>query len=51
VAAGVWDQCGGELVQREDDRAESVQVRMQAYQASTRPLTEYYGRIGKLVRI
>jgi adenylate kinase len=51
AAAGVCDQCGGGLVQREDDRPESIRVRMQAYQASTRPLTEYYGRAGKLVTI
>jgi adenylate kinase len=51
VAAGVCDQCGGALVQRDDDRPESVRVRMQTYQASTRPLTEYYGRTGKLATI
>jgi adenylate kinase len=51
VAAGVCDQCGGGLLQREDDRPESVRVRMQSYQASTRPLTDYYGRTGKLVTI
>jgi adenylate kinase len=51
AAAGVCDQCGGGLVQREDDRPESVRVRLQAYQAGTRPLTDYYGRTGKLVTI
>jgi len=51
VAAGVCDQCGGGLVQREDDQPESVRVRMQIYLASTRPLLEYYGRTGKLVTI
>jgi adenylate kinase len=51
AAAGVCDRCGGGLVQREDDRPESVRVRMQAYRASTRPLTEYYGRTGRLAAI
>ncbi len=51
VSPGTCDQCGGKLVQREDDRPESVRVRMQRYHASTRPLTEYYGRTGKLVTI
>jgi adenylate kinase len=37
VAEGVCDQCGVGLVQREDDRADAVRVRMQTYQASTRP--------------
>jgi adenylate kinase len=51
VAAGVCDQCGGAIVQRDDDRPESVRVRMQTYQASTRPLIDYYSRMGKLVTI
>ena len=49
--AGVCDQCGGELQQREDDRPESVRVRMNAYGRSTAPLTEYYRRGGKLISV
>jgi adenylate kinase len=37
---GVCDRCGARLSQREDDRPESVQVRMAAYEASTHPLAE-----------
>lgn len=48
---GVCDRCGGRLVQREDDREESVRVRMRAYEESTRPLTDYYERNGKILRI
>jgi adenylate kinase len=48
---GVCDQCGVRLMQREDDRPESIRVRMRAYEASTRPLAEYYGRAGKLVAV
>jgi adenylate kinase len=48
---GVCDQCGGQLVQREDDRPESIRVRMRAYEESTRPLTDYYTRYGNLVSI
>jgi adenylate kinase len=47
----VCDRCGGELTQREDDRPESIQTRMRAYEETTRPLTGYYGRRGKLVRV
>ena len=36
---------------REDDRPESVRVRMQAYEVSTRPLADYYTRTGRLVAI
>jgi adenylate kinase len=47
----ICDQCGGPLVQREDDRPESIRVRMRAYAESTRPLTDYYERSGKLLMI
>lgn len=49
--AGICDHCGGELFQREDDRPESVRVRMQAYARSTAPLTDYYGKKGLLISI
>jgi len=39
---GVCDHCGAKLYQREDDRPESVRVRMQAYETSTAPLAEFY---------
>jgi adenylate kinase len=39
------------LVQREDDRPESIRVRMRAYEECTRPLAGYYGRAGKLVTV
>jgi adenylate kinase len=41
-AAGVCDHCAGRLVQREDDRPESVTVRMETYERSTAPLIEFY---------
>ena len=47
----VCDQCGGKLFQREDDRPESVRVRMEAYEKSTAPLTDFYKRLGLLVTI
>jgi adenylate kinase len=48
---GVCDQCGGELVQREDDRPEAVKVRMQAYEQSTRPLIEFYQKRRLLITV
>ncbi len=50
-AENACDHCGTTLIQREDDRPESIRVRMQAYAASTCPVAEYYARMGKLVRI
>jgi adenylate kinase len=48
---GVCDHCGGRLAQRDDDRPESIRVRMSAYEESTRPLLDYYRRQGKLIVI
>jgi adenylate kinase len=48
---GVCDHCGGALYQREDDRPESIRVRMAAYQKSTAPLADYYRSKGLLVPI
>ncbi len=49
--AGVCDLCGEALIQREDDRPESIRVRMRAYEECTRPLTDYYRRHGLLVTV
>ncbi len=48
---GVCDHCGEALIQREDDRPESVRVRMEQYETSTKPLIEYYGERGLLVSV
>lgn len=48
---GVCDNCGHMLVQREDDRPESVRVRIKAYEERTMPLADFYGRRGLLVNI
>ena len=48
---GVCDKCGGELYTREDDRPESITVRMKAYEDSTAPLVDYYAKAGCLINI
>jgi adenylate kinase len=48
---GVCDHCRGKLYQREDDRPESIRVRMEAYERSTAPLADYYRRQNLLVSI
>ena len=48
---GVCDNCGGALYQREDDRPESIRVRMAAYEKSTAPLAEYYRNRGLLIPV
>ena len=51
AAAGVCDQCGGQLEQRADDRPEAVQVRLAAYAADTTPLAAHYRAKGLLIPI
>lgn len=51
VVEGVCDKCGAELYQREDDRPESIRVRLKAYEDSTSPLKDYYARTGLLITI
>ena len=41
---GKDDVTGEPLVQREDDREETVRKRLEVYQLQTRPLEEFYGR-------
>jgi adenylate kinase len=48
---GVCDHCGGALLQREDDRPESIRVRMAAYERSTMPLFAFYTARKQLVSV
>ena len=41
---GKDDVTGEPLVQRDDDREETVKKRLDVYQAQTRPLVDFYGR-------
>ena len=47
----VCDDDGGPLVQRSDDRAETVSKRLDVYEAQTAPLVDYYKKTGLLVPI
>jgi adenylate kinase len=49
--AGICDEDGGELMQRDDDRPETVAKRLDVYDAQTRPLIAYYRKTGKLAEI
>ena len=48
---GVCDVCGGELYQRHDDTAETVDNRISVYNEQTKPLTDYYEKTGRLARV
>lgn len=48
---GVCDNCGGELLQRKDDTAETVANRINVYREQTEPLIDYYTKKGIIVNI
>ena len=48
---GVCDIDGSELYQREDDKVETVTIRIRVYLEQTIPLVEYYRKSGKLIEI
>lgn len=48
---GVCDFCGGELIQRKDDSAETVAKRLNEYHSQTAPLFDFYMERGILADI
>lgn len=46
--AGVCDECGGELFQRDDDLPETIRRRLEVYSEQTAPLVGYYAERGLL---
>lgn len=46
--AGRCDRCGHALIQREDDRPETIRTRLQKYHQQTAPVVEYYRQNGLL---
>lgn len=49
--AGICDECGGDLIHREDDTDEIVRERIRVYEENTEPLIDHYASEGLLVRI
>ncbi|MDO9518312.1 MAG: adenylate kinase, partial [Methanosarcinaceae archaeon] len=48
---GICDVCGGELYQRDDDKAEAIMQRLEVYSTQTQPLIDYYGKFGIMMNI
>lgn len=48
---GICDECGAELVLREDDKPETVLKRLSVYHEQTQPLITYYKNEGVLVEV
>jgi adenylate kinase len=47
---GVCDQDGSRLIQRDDDKEETIRRRLQVYHSQTEPLIDHYDRAGLLRR-
>jgi adenylate kinase len=48
---GICDECGGRLIQREDDKEEIIHRRFEVYEKQTFPIIERYSTAGKLKEI
>ena len=48
---GICDACGAKVVQRIDDKPETVLSRLETYHEKTAPLKDYYAAKGKLVTV
>lgn len=45
---GICDKCGSELIQRKDDKKETLEARLSDYAKTTSPLVDYYEEKGNL---
>jgi len=48
---GICDKCEGELYQRDDDKEETVKVRLDNYKKQVEPLIDYYKEKGLLKKV
>lgn len=48
---GVCDKCGGEVVQRDDDKESVIRNRLAVFHTQTAPLIEYYTQKGLLIAV
>ena len=48
---GVCDECGGTLTQRKDDTVEQLTVRMEEYENNTKPVIDFFEKLGVVKHI
>lgn len=48
---GICNHCGGPLYQRDDDKAETIEIRLKNYHRQTEPLIRYYRDAGVLTEV
>jgi len=47
----ICDKCGDTLIHRDDDREEVIKNRLEVFEASTRPIVNYYDKMGKVASV
>jgi adenylate kinase len=45
------DNCGGDVVQRDDDTPDAINRRLDLYETQTEPLIDFYGKTGRLAQV
>lgn len=45
------ENCGGDVVQRDDDTPEAINRRLDLYESQTEPLIDFYGKTGRLAQV
>ena len=45
------ENCGGDVVHRDDDTPDAINQRLDLYETQTQPLIDYYGSTGRLVTV
>jgi adenylate kinase len=48
---GICEICGGEVIQRDDDRPEAIAARLEAYALKTLPTVEWFAQHGLLTTV
>jgi adenylate kinase len=49
--AGVCDNCGGDVIQRNDDKEDVIATRLKTYEENTLPLRAYFKELNKYVEV
>lgn len=45
------ENCGGDVVQRDDDTPDAINRRLDLYETQTQPLIDFYGETGRLIQV
>jgi adenylate kinase len=49
--SGTCSNCGGDVIQRDDDQPAAIRKRLETYERDTEPLLSFYESRGLLVRV